>query len=158
MIQNFNPDLDLTLSRIIRAPRTAVWSAWTDKASLEQWWIPAPALCRVTELDLRPGDAFETRMSESGGEFGPHLSACFLDIDEGRRIVFTNTLTGGWRPAEQPFMTAIITFNDHPEGMEYLAHVMHRSPEDRKMHDEMGFFDGWGAVARQLAELVERRQ
>jgi len=158
MIQNFNPDLDLSISRIIRAPRAAIWHAWADKASFEQWWIPAPALCRVAAMDMRPGGAFETRMSENGGEFGPHLSACFLAVDEGSRIVFTNALTGGWRPAEQPFMTAVVTFSDHPEGTEYLAHVMHKSPDDRKMHDELGFFEGWGTVARQLAELVERRQ
>ena len=37
-----NPDLDLTLQRVIRAPRTTVWRAWTDPAQLEQWWVPAP--------------------------------------------------------------------------------------------------------------------
>lgn len=29
-----NPDLDLSIERIIRAPRKAVWEAWTDPASL----------------------------------------------------------------------------------------------------------------------------
>lgn len=156
MTQNFDPDLDLTISRIIRAPRASVWNAWTDKGAFEQWWIPAPALCRVVAMDIRPGGAFETRMSENGGDFGPHLNACFLAVEKRKRIVFTNALTGGWRPAEQPFMTAIITFKDHPDGTEYFSHVMHKSPEDRKMHDEMGFFDGWGTVIEQLAKLVER--
>ena len=27
-----NPDLDLTIERVIRAPREAVWRAWTDPA------------------------------------------------------------------------------------------------------------------------------
>jgi uncharacterized protein YndB with AHSA1/START domain len=30
-----NPDLDLTLERGIRAPRAAVWRAWTDPSSLK---------------------------------------------------------------------------------------------------------------------------
>lgn len=38
-----NPELDLTLSRVVRAPRAAVWSAWTDPARFEKWWLPAPA-------------------------------------------------------------------------------------------------------------------
>lgn len=75
---------------------------------------------------------------------------------ELERIVFTNALVGGWRPAEQPFITAIIRLADHPLGTEYSAHVMHKSRADRDQHQELGFDDGWGTVLQQLAELVER--
>lgn len=94
-----NPDLDLTISRVIRAPRPAVWDAWTDPASFEQWWVPAPAVCKVLDLDLRPGGAFLTQISEDGGEFLPHMNGCFLAIEDLERIVFTNALVSGWRPA-----------------------------------------------------------
>ncbi len=157
MIRPVNPELDLTISRVIRAPRPAVWSAWTDPASFEQWWVPAPAKCRVEEMDLRPGGSLVTRISENGGDFAPHLSACFLAVDDLERIVFTNALVGGWRPAEHPFMTAVITLRDHPEGTDYAAHVMHRNAADRDMHQELGFHDGWGTVIEQLAALVEQR-
>ena len=40
MIQVPNPDLDLTIARVIKAPRSVIWSAWTDPRSFEQWWIP----------------------------------------------------------------------------------------------------------------------
>lgn len=157
MIKSLNPDLDLTISRVIKAPRSVVWSAWTDPASFAQWWVPAPAKCRVVEMDLRPGGPIVTQISENGGDFMPHMSACFLTIENHERIVFTNALIGGWRPAEKPFMTAIITLQDHPLGTDYVAHVMHKNNADRNMHDEMGFYDGWGSVAEQLAKLVEQR-
>ena len=157
MIQAANPELDLTLSRVIKAPRSAIWNAWTDPASLEQWWVPAPSRCKVIELDLRPGGAFVTHISENGGAFKPHVSGCFLAVDNLERIVFTDTLLGGWRPAEQPFITARITLRDHPLGTEYVAYVMHKSNADRKMHEELGFYDGWGTVTEQLARLVERQ-
>jgi uncharacterized protein YndB with AHSA1/START domain len=155
--QSANPDLDLTITRVIKAPRSAVWNAWTDPARFAQWWVPAPAKCKVREMDLRPGGALVTEISENGGAFKPHLSGCFLAVDDLERIVFTNALLGGWRPAEHPFMTAIITLRDHPQGTDYVAHVMHKSNADRNMHEEMGFYDGWGTVAEQLAKLVERR-
>ncbi|CAN7324434.1 SRPBCC family protein [Phyllobacterium sp. LjRoot231] len=157
MIPSSNPDLDLTISRVIKAPRSVVWSAWTNPESFEQWWIPAPAKCKVSEMDLRPGGAFVTQISENGGDFMPHLSGCFLALDDLERIVFTNSLVGGWRPAEQPFMTAIITLQDHPLGTDYVAHVMHKNNADRNTHEELGFYDGWGTVAEQLAKLVERQ-
>jgi len=157
MNSSAHPDLDLTISRVIKAPRPVVWSAWTDRARFEQWWVPAPATCKILEMDLRPGGSFLTQISEDGGEFTSHINGCFLAIDNLERIVFTNSLVSGWRPAEDPFMTAIITLKDHPMGTGYVAHVMHRNNADRNMHEEMGFYDGWGTVTKQLAELAEQQ-
>jgi uncharacterized protein YndB with AHSA1/START domain len=150
-------DLDLAIRRVIKAPRRLVWGAWADPASFAEWWVPAPARCKVVAMELRPGGALITEISEVGGAFQPHMNACFLDVAEGERIVFTDTLTGGWRPAEHPFMSAIISFADHPDGTDYRAHVMHKSRADRDRHVELGFHDGWGTVAAQLAALAEQR-
>lgn len=149
------PDLDLETSRLIRAPRARVWNAWADPDRLAQWWIPSPAICRVVQLDLHPGGAFVTEMSEDGGPFVPHLSACFLDVAWEERIIFTNALTGGWRPATNGFVTAVITFRDHPDGTEYSALALHKDRSERDRHVELGFHDGWATVAEQLAGLVE---
>lgn len=157
MIRQFDPERDLTLTRIIKAPRAAIWSAWTNPRSFEQWWIPAPARCKVTAMDLRPGGAFAWQISEDGGDFVPHGNACFLAVDENERIVFTDALLGGWRPSGKPFITAIITLKDHRDGTAYEAYVMHQDKAVRDRHEEMGFYDGWGTVVGQLAKLVERR-
>jgi uncharacterized protein YndB with AHSA1/START domain len=153
-----NPDLDLGLERIIRAPRETLWHAWTDPSRLEQWWVPAPARCRVDRLDLRPGGAFVTRLSEDGAEFVPHLDACFLVVDELERIVFTNAIDSTWRPANPgPIaMTATVTLTDHPDGTDYRMVVRHGNPEDRAVHEKLGFADGWGTVTAQLAAFTER--
>lgn len=150
-------ELDLTVSRIINAPRAAVWRAWTDPTSFEQWWVPAPEVCRVRSMELRPGGSFVTELRQDDGRFGPHINGCFLAVDELERIVFTDALVTGWRPAETAFMTAVITMKDHPEGTEYSATAMHRNGADRDQHEQLGFHDGWGTVTRQLAELVESR-
>jgi uncharacterized protein YndB with AHSA1/START domain len=156
MTSSFDPSRDLTISRVIKAPRAAVWRAWTDRASFETWWVPAPARARVVEMDLRPGGALVTHISEDGGEFVPHVVGCYLAVENLEKIVFTDTLVGGWRPAESPFMTAIITFADHPQGTDYAAHVMHSSKADRDKHEQLGFREGWGTCIEQLARLVEK--
>lgn len=152
------PDLDLVLERIIRAPRTAVWRAWTDPSRFAQWWLPAPIACRVDRLEVRPGGAMVTRMSEDGETFAPHMDAAFLVVDELERIVFTNAIDGELRPArpEPVAMTAEITMADHPDGTSYRALVRHGDPASRDRHETLGFFDGWGAVTAQLAEVAER--
>ncbi|WP_119730485.1 SRPBCC domain-containing protein [Thermomonospora amylolytica] len=157
---NLDRDLDLDLERIIRAPRATVWSAWTDPSRLERWWVPAPSRCRVERLDLRPGGAFVTRLSDDGAEFVPHMDACFLAVDELERIVFTNAIDSAWRPASPApvAMTAAITLNDHPDGTHYRVVVRHGDPEARAHHDKLGFAEGWGTVAAQLAALTENMQ
>jgi len=148
-------ELDLEVRRVIRAPRERVWRAWTDPRRFERWWVPAPARCRVEAMELVPGGAFRTLISTDDGAFVPHLSACVLAVDDGARLLFTDALTGGWRPAAQPFMTAEITLADHPGGTDYRARAMHRDRTDRDTHESLGFFDGWGSVVAQLADLVE---
>lgn len=152
-----NPDLDLTLQRVIRAPRTAVWRAWTDPSRLERWWIPAPTVARVDRLDVRPGGAFVTRMSDDGVAFVPHFDGSFLVVDELERLVFTNAIDSEWRPTspEPVAMVAEITFGDHAEGTDYRVVVRHADPAARARHEELGFHDGWGSVTEQLAALAE---
>ncbi len=51
-------------------------------------------------------------------------------------------------------MTAEIAMEAVSEGTLYRAIVRHKSPEDRKKHEEMGFFQGWGTCLTQLEKLA----
>ena len=152
-----NPDLDLTIGRIIKAPLRTVWRAWTDPRRLEQWWVPKPSTCRVDRLDLTPGGALITRFSEDGEDFVPHMDACFIAVDEFERIVFTNAIDSTWRPAlpAPVSCTAAITFKEHGDGTDYQILVRHGDPEARALHEKLGFAEGWGSVTTQLAEFAE---
>jgi uncharacterized protein YndB with AHSA1/START domain len=154
---DLDPDLDLQLDRVIGAPRARLWQAWTDPDQLARWWVPAPTACRVDHLDVVPGGAFVTTMSDDGISFGPHLDACFVVVDPGERIVFTNALDSRWRPADPApvAMTAEITFRDHPDGTDYRVVVRHADARSRMHHEELGFADGWGTVTAQLAAITE---
>lgn len=153
-----DPQLDLTLSRVIRAPRALVWRAWADPDRFAQWWLPAPTQARVDRLELRPCGALITRMSDDGIEFLPHMNALFLAVEEEHQLIFTNALDSTLRPANPApvAMTATITMRDHPDGTSYEVVVRHRAPEDRALHEELGFFDGWGSVTDGLTALAER--
>lgn len=154
---DLDSELDLTIQRVIRAPREAIWSAWTEPSRLAQWWIPAPLSLRVDSLDLRPGGAFVTRMSEDGETYTPHVDATFLLIEDNTRLVFTNAVNSSWHPVfpDPVAMTTEIVLTEHEDGTDYRAIVRHSSPEQRARHEELGFFDGWGTVTEQLAKSVE---
>ena len=152
-----DPELDLTIDRVIHAPKARVWQAWTDPGDLARWWLPAPTLCRVERLEVVSGGAFVTSMSDDGTTFVPHLDACFVVVEPGARIVFTNALDSSWRPTDPSpvAMTAEITFGDHPDGTDYQVVVRHGDAASRAAHEQLGFVDGWGTVTAQLAAVAE---
>ena len=154
-----DPELDLTLHRVIGAPRQRIWEAWTQPEKFAKWWTPAPTVTRVDRLEPEPGGGLVTRMSDDGTTFVPHMDAVFLVVDLHERLVFTNAVDSSWRPAEPaPVpMTAEITLAEHADGTEYSVVVRHRSPSDRDRHEELGFYDGWRSVTAALATLVESR-
>ncbi len=47
-------------------------------------------------------------------------------------------------------MTADITMQAADGGTHYRALVRHKSDEDRRKHEEMGFHQGWGTCLDQL--------
>ncbi|MFN3511901.1 MAG: SRPBCC family protein [Phenylobacterium sp.] len=148
---------ELTIDRFIKAPPSVIWKAWSMPEHLARWWIPAPMECKVVKLDLRPGGGFETLMREGDGDFQPHVEGCFVEVVPETRLAFTTVLKEGWQPTE-PWLalTAIMTFEAEGAGTRYSARALHRTPEDSRKHEEMGFQEGWGATLDQLAALVER--
>ena len=78
----------------------------------------------------------------------------YLDVAPNERIVFTDAYTDAWTPAEKPFFTAIVTFEDEGGKTRYTARALHWTAADREAHEKMGFHEGWGKAADQLAELA----
>ncbi len=147
---------DLVISRLLRAPRSALWRAWTDPALLKQWWCPKPWTTEVRDFDLRPGGAFYTFMRGPDGGTSDNPGS-FLEIVPHERIVFTSMLVADWRPAT-PWMafTAIISMGDEAEGTRYVATVMHPDQATTERHKEMGFFEGWNIGIDQLDAFAQR--
>lgn len=145
---------ELTLSRLIAAPRSAVYRAWTDPALLKRWFTPRPWTTPVVELDVRPGGTSHIVMrGPDGAEFPNH--GVYLEVVPNERLVFTDAYVRAWEPAAKPFMTGIISFADEAGGTRYTARVLHWTEADREAHEQMGFHDGWGKATDQLVALLQ---
>ncbi len=152
--QQFNDALDLVLERIVPVSRDLVWKAWTEPKHVKEWFVPAPWIITECEIDLRPGGMFRTVMQSPEGEAFDNMG-CYLEIVEKEKLVFTDALTPGFRPSANPFFTAVVTLEDHPEGTRYTALALHKDEAGRKTHEDMGFLNGWGKCLDQLVALVQ---
>jgi uncharacterized protein YndB with AHSA1/START domain len=148
-------DRDLVLTRIIDASRDKVFKAWTDPELLKQWFAPLPYTTPLAQVDLRPGGASLIVMRDPQGKDMPNRGV-YLEVVENERRVFTDAYTKAWEPSEKPFMTVILTFEDLGGKTKYTALVRHWTVADREAHEKMGFHQGWGQCADQLAALVAK--
>ena len=148
-------DRELVLTRLIDAAPDKVYRAWTDPALLKQWFAPLPYTTPVAELDVRPGGANLIVMRGPDGAELPNRGV-YLEVVPNRKLVITDAYTEAWQPSQKPFMTVVITFDAEGSGTRYTARVRHWTVADRDAHDKMGFHQGWGQCADQLAALVAK--
>lgn len=144
---------DLVLTRLMQAPRAAIWRGWTEPDLLKRWFAPAPWTTPEAELDLRPGGASRIVMRSPEGQDFPNRGV-FLEVVPQERLVVTDAYTSAWVPSAEPFFTLILTLADEAGGTRYGARARHWTEEARARHEAMGFHEGWGRCAAQLEALA----
>lgn len=161
----FNPELDLQFERIVDVPREKIWAAWTTPKLLMPWFCPLPWKTVECEIDLRAGGIFRTLMQSPEGQQFPN-SGCYLEVIPNEKLVWTNALDPGFRPAKLPesspgheceefAMTAMILLEAVAGGTKYTAHVMHANKEACAQHAQMGFEAGWGIALDQMVAMIK---
>lgn len=154
MSDDLDPTLDLVLEREIAAPRELIYTCWTTPEHLVHWFVPKPHRVTACHLDVRVGGACNTTFEVEGNLM--ENNGVYLEVIPNEKLVFTDAYTAGWKPAPEPFMTAILTFEDAGNGRtRYRAVVRHRNAEAAQQHAAMGFYDGWGTVVTQLEEYAQ---
>ena len=147
-------DHSLVITRILNAPPARVYKAWTEQ--LADWWGPHGMRTTVTAMDLKPGGAFRTVMRARDGTEYP-TRGVFLEVVKNKRIIFTDGYEPGFQPAKSHFLTAVTVFEALPGGKtRYTATALHKSDRDKKAHEKMGFYQGWGECIDKLSELLAR--
>lgn len=150
------PDADnreMSLTRLIDAPRDKLFRCWTEPALMVQWFTPPPWKTVHAEIDLRAGGSSYVLMRGPDGTEMPNRGV-YLEIVKSERIVFTDAYTSAWVPSAKPFFTGILTFEEEGGKTRYTARVRHWSVEDCQAHEKMGFHTGWGIATDQLAALA----
>jgi uncharacterized protein YndB with AHSA1/START domain len=145
---------ELVLTRLIDAPREKLFRCWTEPELLKQWFAPLPYTITHAELDVRSGGSNYIVMRSPEGQDMP-LRGVYLEVVPNERVVFTDAYTRPWEPSDKPFFTGIITFEDEGGKTRYTARALHWTAEDCEAHEKMGFHEGWGQCADQMAALAK---
>jgi uncharacterized protein YndB with AHSA1/START domain len=116
--------------------------------------MPQPHRVVSCELDPRVGGACNTTVDVDGAVM--ENKGIYLEVIPNEKLVFTDGYSVGWKPAPEPFMTAILVFGELPGGRtKYTAIARHRKADTANQHKAMGFHEGWGIVATQLEAYAQ---
>lgn len=148
--RKLDPRLDLMVERELNVTPEVAWMLWTEPEHLRRWYAPSPGRISECEVDLHPGGVFRFVIQLPDGTES-RIHCCYLEVTPFSRLIWTDALLPGYRPAQQAFFTAEMTLT--PRGQTTLCNTaaFHRNEEDSRLHAELGFYDGWGTVLDQLA-------
>ena len=105
---------ELTVSRVVDAPRDLVWRAFTEPEHLAAFW-GGPGITVPVEsvtMDVRPGGSFELTMVAPDGAEYPNRGE-YVEVAKPSRIVLTEPDTA---------ITATITFAEVGDKTEVTIH------------------------------------
>ncbi len=145
---------ELSLTRLIAAPRAVLYRCWTEPELVKQWFTPRPWTSPVVEMDVRAGGSSRMVFRGPEGQEFPN-NGVYLEVIPNAKLVFTDAYTEAWIPSPKPFMTATITFADEGGKTRYTAIARHWTAEDKASHEQMGFHEGWGKATGQLEALAK---
>jgi uncharacterized protein YndB with AHSA1/START domain len=153
-----NPDLaageEMVLTRVLAAPRTLVFKAWTDPEQLAEWWGPHGFTAPRCEVDARPGGALRIDMRGPDGVTFP-MVATFTELVEPERLSFTATVPDEDGVSQIETRT-IVTFEE--QGGKTTLTVRSRVVKATKAGETYveGMQVGWSQTIERLAELVAK--
>ena len=138
----------LRLSRRFKAPREAVFRAFTDPAALAKWFGPEGMNVDNVKIDLRPGGAYSMVFNQADGE-AHGLSGVYREISPPERLV----MTWVWDDGEMAGIETLVTIEFAEAGAETELTLIHErlpSQESLDLHRQ-----GWTSSFKCLDRVVE---
>jgi uncharacterized protein YndB with AHSA1/START domain len=145
-------DHELTVSRVIDAPRRLVFKAWTEPEQIARWWGPKGFTTVEYTMDVRPGGAYRLVMRSPEGT-DHRKRGVYREIVAPERIVFTFAWEdAGGRPGHELLVT--VTLEELGSRTRLTLHqTQFNSVEWRDSH-----VIGWTSCFERFAEYMTTAQ
>lgn len=147
-------DREIVLGRVIDAPRSLVYAAWTDPDQIQDWFGPEGMVIDTKEIDLNPGGLWRFDMVTSDGVrysnrmlFLRMEAPALIEVEHGTD---QENDPGRWR--------MLVTFDEQSDGKTVLTlRQMHPSRQQRAAKLGFGAVVYGGQTLEKLARHVASR-
>lgn len=146
-------DREIVLSRVIDAPRSAVYSAWTDPEQIQKWFGPEGMAIETKEIDLNPGGVWRFDMVAAGGTRYSNRMI-FLRMEPPGLIEVEH---GSDQENDPDRFRMLVTFDEQSDGKTVLTlRQMHPSKDRREWAIGFGAVEYGGQTLEKLALHVAK--
>jgi uncharacterized protein YndB with AHSA1/START domain len=140
---------EITITRVVDAPRELVWKAWTEREHLARWWGPAGwtnPLETIT-MDVRPGGTF--RVTSISDEDGSRMTSdgVYREVVAPERLVIAEPAEGAWHEGA----VSVAVFNALDDGRtEIVLHSTIQTTDEMRAPAEAGMAGSLDRLAEHL--------
>jgi len=146
-------DREIVLSRVIDAPRSMVYAAWTDPDQIQQWFGPEGMAIETREIDLKPGGVWRFDMVTADGTRYSNRMV-FLRMEAP---AFIEVLHGADQDSDPGRFRMLVTFDEQSNGKMVLTlRQLHPSKEQRATKLGFGAVEYGGQTLQKLARHVAK--
>lgn len=145
---NRTATFELTLTRLIRAPREKVFDAFVTEAGMKGWMCPRGMTIPELKLDARVGGGFRLTMRAKDGDQFTAVSQ-YREITRPERLVYTWQWVGERMPNMETLIT--VTLAAREGGTE--VRMTHSGFPDAAMCESHR--EGWGSCLNRLADMLD---
>ncbi len=146
-------DREIVIERTLKAPRDLVFSAFTDKTQISEWWGPHGFTTTTSEMDLRPGGNWCFTMHGPDGTDYPN-TITYLEIDPPHRLVYEHGEPAG---LHDPFKVAV-TFDEVEGGTHVTLRMLCATAEFKDNMAKFGAIEGGQQTLQRLATVTAVQQ
>ncbi len=107
-----NSNKEITLIRLIDAPRELVFNAWVDPVSTGCMVRPNGFTSPLCEIDARPGGAIRIDMTAPDGSVNP-MNGTVHELIPNERLAFTTRAFNDAQGVPQVEVLNMVTFEDY---------------------------------------------
>lgn len=130
---------ELSISRLINAPRELVWEVWTSPDHIKNWWGPSGFTNSISKMDIRPGGDWEFIMHGPDGTDYKNKHT-YYEIIKPEKIVLDHVTHPKFRMTatfEAMGQKTLVTLHSVFESAEQLAEVIKVFKADVGMQQNM---------------------
>ncbi len=155
-MSNASDEARTRTSAVIKAPREALYRAFTDPAALAAWRVPGGMTAKVHEFDAHVGGGYRMSLFYAASEpvnrgktaeREDRFTARFVELTSPTRIVEAISFDSA-DPAFSGEMTMVVTLEDHDGGTEVTISFEHIPSGIRPEDNEAGTRSSLEKLAR----------